>query len=417
MLERLKNIDHFTRNVILVFVGSFLANFSALLYQLLIAHKLTPADFAAFNSLLAIFSIISAPLATIQLPVARFCAEFNARNQPDSVRLFLSDLFKKVLVLSVATLFVFWLISINLLRTLKIPSLASGYILAFMLASTWLIPVLAGGVQGLEFFSWLTASVLASGILKLALAFVFIVLGYKIAGALGAFLLSNLAAIGIYYYPLRNLISFGAAKERIDYKEMFAFLFPVAIAQFCFLTLVSTDLILVKYYFNPEDSGIYSLAQMVGKIFLFLPQAIGIVMFPKTSGLNAQNKDTLHILKESLLYVSGLCISAVLLYNLFPAFILKVLTGKVYSESIFLGRMFSVSMSFFTLLYILFTYFLSIKDLRFLKYLTLFTVLQCLGIILFHNNLFQVQLVLCLNAIVLFLIHLCLVVSLKRRVT
>jgi len=70
IFKHLKNIDHYTRNIILVFVGTLLANFTALLYQLLIAHKLTPADFAAFNSLLAIFSVISAPLATVQVPVA-----------------------------------------------------------------------------------------------------------------------------------------------------------------------------------------------------------------------------------------------------------------------------------------------------------------------------------------------------------
>jgi len=327
----------------------------------------------------------------------------------------LSDLSRKTAFLSVATLFIFWLVSVYLIRVLKIDSLASGYFLALLLASTWLIPVFAGGVQGLELFGWLTASVLISGILKLLMAFVFLILGYKIAGALGALLLSNIAAIAIYYYPLRSRISLAAVKERIGYKEAFSFLIPVAIAQFCFYFLVGIDLILVKYYFSPEDSGIYSLAQMVGKIFLFLPLAIGIVMFPKTSGLNSQNKETLHILNRSLLYAGGLCILAALVYNLFPAFFLNILTGKANPESILLGRMFSVSMSFFTLLYILYTYLLSIKDFRFLKYLFIFTLFQYLCIAIFHYNLFQVQLILCLNGLVLFLVHLGLVLTLRKK--
>ena len=173
--------------------------------------------------------------------------------------------------------------------------------------------------------------------------------------------------------------------------------------------LVSFDMVLVKYYFLPEESGLYALAQMAGKIFLFLPAAICIVMFPKTAGLKAKNLDTTATLKRSLLYAAILCILASLAYNLFPGFTLKILTGKVFPESIILGRLFSISMSFFTLLFILITYFISLKDLRFLKYLVFFTLLQFLAIGLFHKSLIQVQLILCLNAILLFGINFTLV--------
>jgi O-antigen/teichoic acid export membrane protein len=168
-------------------------------------------------------------------------------------------------------------------------------------------------------------------------------------------------------------------------------------------------MVLVKYYFNPEESGVYSLAQMVGKIFLFLPGAISVVMFPRVSGLKAKNQDTNTTLKRSLLYTGILVTGAGFFYNLFPHFVLMVLTGKVYLESVSLGRLFSVSMSFFTLLFILITYLLSIKDLRFIKYLVLFTLLQIWAITLFHKTLISVQLILCLNAILLFFIHLNLV--------
>lgn len=169
---------------------------------------------------------------------------------------------------------------------------------------------------------------------------------------------------------------------------------------------VNSDMVLVKYYFSPQDSGLYSLAQMVGKIFLFLPGAISLVMFPKTTGLNAKNMDTVSILKKSIMYVFGLCILSVLFYNSFPYLVLKILTGKSYPESIMLGRLFSISMSFFALLYILLMYFLSVKDLRFIKYLVFFTALQLIAIGFLHKNLLQVQLVLCINAMLLFCIHL-----------
>lgn len=405
----LKNIDAFNKDIIIVFIATSLANFLNLLYQLLIAHRLSPSEFAAFNSLLSIFMVISSPLGTIQIAVAKYSAEFNAHNQISKLKFFLSDLFKKTSVLAVSTLLIFWLSSAYIMNSLKIPSVASGYILALLLASIWLAPVFAGGVQGLALFGWLSSASVIMGVLKLVLAFVFILLGYNIAGALGALLASSLIGLVIYYFPLRRYICLKAIKEDIRYKEIFIYLFPVGITYFCFMNLVNSDMVLVKYYFSPQDSGLYSLAQMVGKIFLFLPGAISLVMFPKTSGLNAKNMDTVSILKKSIMYVFGLCILSVLFYNSFPYLVLKILTGKSYPESIMLGRLFSISMSFFALLYILLMYFLSVKDLRFIKYLVFFTALQLITIGFLHKNLLQVQLVLCINAMLLFCIHLALV--------
>lgn len=400
------NIGAFNKNIIIVFVGTSLVNFLNLLYQLLLAHKLSVSDFAAFNTLLSIYVVVSSPLTTIQTAVTKYTAEFNSHNQISKLRFLLSDLFKRTSLLAISTFLVFWFASIYIMNSLKISSVSCTYILAILLASTWLLPVFAGGIQGLELFGWFSSVAVLTGVLKLGLAFILIVLGYNIAGALGALLASSLVGLIIYYFPLRRYISLAAIKEDINYKEIFIYLFPVAITYFCFMNLVNFDMVLVRYFFRPYDSGFYSLAQMVGKIFLFLPGAISIVMFPRTSGLNAKNMNTLSILKRAVLYVLGLCILSVLFYNFFPSLVLKILTGKAYPESIILGRLFSISMSFFALLYVFIMYFLSVKDLRFIKYLVLFTALQFFAIVLWHRSLIQIQFVLCINAILLFFIHL-----------
>ncbi|MEI6632113.1 MAG: hypothetical protein WCL25_05825, partial [bacterium] len=191
----------------------------------------------------------------------------------------------------------------------------------------------------------------------------------------------------------------------VDFKKIFVYLFPVAVNSFCFIILVSSDMVLVKLFFSSEEAGFYSLAQMLGKIFLFLPAAISIVLLPRASGLHAQNSDTTLTLKKSIIYALILGSVATAGYNLFPGLALNILSGKALAESILLGRFFSVSMTFFMLISILTMYFLSIEDLRFIKYLVFFTLLQLLGIFVFHKSLIQVQLVMCVNAALLFIIH------------
>jgi O-antigen/teichoic acid export membrane protein len=208
------------------------------------------------------------------------------------------------------------------------------------------------------------------------------------------------------FLALRNYLVWKPPEEQLNYREILAYLLPVAVSNFLVINLVSFDMVLVRYFFTADESGLYALAQIVGKIFLFLPSAISIVMFPRVSCLNAQSALTIPTLRKSLFYTLGLCLTAGLGYNFFPGFTLKVLTGKAASQVIGLGRLFSISMTLFALLAVLVTYFLSLKDFRFLKYLALSAILQFLAIVLFHRNLAEVQLILCFNAGLLFLVHL-----------
>lgn len=404
MTRFIKNIDSFSKNIILVFAGTSLVNIFNLLYQILIAHRLKPSDFAAFNALLSIFVLFSMPLATLQMAVAKYSAGFIAQNQIKKVRVLLSSLLKKTFIFAALTFFIFCFISFYIIDKLKIPSVLSGYLLALLLALCWMTPVFSGGLQGLELFKWFMSVSVITGALKLLLAFIFIWLGFNIAGALGALLFASLAGLIISFFPLRHFFSFRIIEDTIDFKEIFLYLFPVIISYFCFMSLVNSDMILVKYFFSPQDAGVYSLAHVLGKIFLFLPGAISIVMFPRVSLLNAQNKETVSTLKKSLSYGLLLSMVAIIVYNIIPVFILKILTGKAPLESIRLGRIFSISMSFYALLFIFISYFLSLKDMRFIKYLVLFSIVQFSAIILFHRTLLQVQLILCANAIILFFI-------------
>jgi len=406
MIKYIKNIDAFGKNVILVFLGTSVANLFNLLFQLLIAHRLSLVDFAAFNSLLSIFMIIGTPLGTLQAALAKYSAEFKAKEQLKKVKSLLSSFFIKAVILAVLTFFIFYFARFYITDKLKIFSATSGYILAILVAVSWFSPMFSGGLQGLELFKWLMAVALITGALKLVLVFIFIQLGFNVSGALGAWSISLLAGYAIAYFPLRNFLSFKREQDQVNFKEILLYLLPVAISYLCYASLVNMDMVLVRYLFTAQNSGLYSLAQMMGKIFLFLPGAISIVMFPRASGLNAQNIDTGSTLKRSLLYASILCISAALIYNLFPNLVLNILTGKTSAESIALGRLFSVSMSFFALSFILINYFLSLKDLRFIKYLVLFTLAQLLGIIFFHRSLVQVQMIIVVNAILLFSAHL-----------
>ncbi|MBU1870482.1 MAG: oligosaccharide flippase family protein, partial [Candidatus Omnitrophica bacterium] len=257
----LKKFDSFTRNIIIVFAGTSLANIFGLLFQLLIAHRLAAADFAAFNAMLSIFVILSTPLSTLQLAVAKYSSGFSARGEEMKLRFFLSGFLRRLILFSIVTSLIFLVFSFPLLEKLKISSVSCSYILSGLIAVSWLAPLFTGACQGLELFGWLTTSTVAGGAMKLTLAFIFIGLGFGIAGTIGALLLSSLCGIIIFYIPLKKLFIWHKIKEEIKYKEVLVYLLPLASSNLCFMALVNSDMLLVRYFFSAFDSGLYALGR------------------------------------------------------------------------------------------------------------------------------------------------------------
>jgi len=116
-------------------------------------------------------------------------------------------------------------------------------------------------------------------------------------------------------------------------------------------------------------------------------------MFPKLTSSQGQEERRLSILTKSLLIAAVLCGVAVITGLFFPSLIIRVLTGKIYSECILLVRIFCIDMSFFALILILIYYHLSSHRRSFLYSLFLLTLTQIGLIVLFHETLSQVLII------------------------
>jgi len=272
-----------------------------------------------------------------------------------------------------------------------------------------ILPIISGSLQGLEKFYWMGSISFVGGIAKVLATVLFLKLGWMVYGALAGFLASALLSMFLSFLPIKDMLLFLKNRligEELNFKEMYFYLIPTILFTLSITTLTNIDMVLVKHYFSAVDAGYYAVAQIIGKIIFFLPGAIVIVMFPRVSSLHAQDKEHLDVLKKALIFAAGLCLSGLIFYNLFPAFTLNLLTGKPYSESIQLGRLFCIAMSFFSLTNLLSFYHLSISNFKFIKYLIIFTLLQIVAIAMFHQSLQMVLMILSINAAILFFINL-----------
>lgn len=421
-LKKIRRGDELLKHISWVFVATSLGSVFSLFYQLYMVRNLTPIEYGVLNSLVGLLMIISVPTGTLQTAITKFISTFHARHQWGKIRTFLFMLTKKVSIFGLIFFIIITLSSKRIASFLQMTEIAPVVAVGVIMLVTIIVPLTLGGLQGLQLFQSFGLSVVISGGLKLIMGIVLVSLGFKVMGALTAYIISSIAMFFLSFFPLKRYV----ARERklsavsvannnndesgkVEFKELYKYFIPVTIVLLCFMGLVNGDIILVKHFFSPLEAGFYSIAQMAGKIILFLPGAVTIVMFPKVSNLYAQKKSTLHVLKKSLVITGLLCGGASLFCILYPSFIIRILSGGEYSESIALVWLFSIAMLFFALAYNLVFYQLSIHRKNFIYPLVFFAVLQTVLFIIFHQTLSQVLYILCGIAVLLFITNLWLV--------
>jgi O-antigen/teichoic acid export membrane protein len=261
-------------------------------------------------------------------------------------------------------------------------------------------PIPWGGLQGLQKFGLLAFNLMLNGGLKLFVGVLLVAGGWGVLGAMGSIAIAYVVTTFLSLL----LVEFSMKKESRSVEpqadlseghpsslsEAYRYFLPVGMTLLCFMILTQIDLILVKHLFTPVEAGYYSIAQMVGKIILFLPLPVVMVMFPKVTLLDAQKKETLPVLIRSLVVAGAFCALGILISHLFPDRITKMLTGKLYPECLPLIRFFSINMTFFSLTYILLNYHLAIHRNLFLYPLIVLALLQIVAIALFHETMIEV---------------------------
>ncbi len=396
----------FAKELLLLFIAINIVNFSNSIYTLIMARMLGPAEFSLFASLISIFLILSSLISTIQTVTTKYVSNYFAEKDYKSISNFFFDSFKKITLICLIFFIIFILASKQIALFLNAASPIPIIVLGSMVFISIFVSLSRGTLQGIQNFFHLSLNLVIDAILRLVIGILLVYLGFKSSGAIGSSSISGFLAILISFIPLNFIFKNRNKVKDINFFEVYKYSIPVLIASVCFFTLISFDLVLVKHFFNELNAGQYSAASTMGKIVIFIPGAVGLVMFPKVAEYHKKSLSSIDILKKSLLVTLILCGGVTICYFLFPNFLIRVMFGKVYENSAYLIKFFGIVMTFFALNNILILYNLSIEKFKFLFPTFFFTILQIILIYLFHGSLIQVILILLFNSIVLFITNL-----------
>ena len=172
--------------------------------------------------------------------------------------------------------------------------------------------------------------------IKFILTFIFVYLGFGVVGASIAYVIAvfftfllSLIFVEKKIFPIfrTKVISIKSNKELVMYS------IPLVLNTFVFLVILWTDTIMLGYFKNASDVGIYNAALPTAQLMLVIPNALVVLFLPILSELYAQEKTHMFssLYKTITKWIFGINLALLIIFVAFSREILTVLFGKEYS--------------------------------------------------------------------------------------
>ncbi len=393
MIEKAKNIiKHpliFGSGVLVI--GNLIANFFNFLFNLFMSRSITVSEYGIFAS---IMSIIAFPVligSAINPVVVRFAGDYFAKKDFASLRGLYIQIKKLLLVIGVIVFLLFLIFIPTIGNFFHITDQRILFITDIIIFTALINVVNLAFLQAKLAFGFQVIVSLCNAILKLCIGIILIFLGYSVLGATYAILFAGLTGYIVSFIPLKFVFDKKIALPSIPKKELFLYGFPSSIALLGLTSFISSDIILVKHFFDPHQAGLYAGLSLIGRVIFFVSAPIATVMFPIIVQKHSKNENYTNTFKLSLLLVIFPSLILTAFYSIFPhqaiMFFLKREDYLAISPYIV---PFSIFITFYGILAILSNFYLSINKTKIFIPIIIGAIAQIVFIYFIHQNFFQI---------------------------
>ncbi len=395
------------RGMSVVAVFTLLASGVNYASNLVFSRLLDPVGFGELTTLLALAVILVIPTGAAQTVIAERIAHHAHAGNEERVRYLVRHAIAHVGVIAFAIAAVLGVSVPVIVDLLDLRQPGPVIALAVFVFFGFLQPVALGVLQGLERYGAFGAMQLAIAVSRIALGVPWVLAGGGAGGAIGGHALGVAVVLAGTAWLTRDLIlgrGTGAAKSglkrRIDVRTASA-----SGAFVAFAVLSNLDLLLAKLFLSPVDVGIYAAISTVGKIVLFLPMAVSVVLVPNAAKLKREEGSGASVLRTAALAVVGSVLIAAVPMALLPGTVVELMFGPEYAAAADGVLPIVVAGGALSMVYLLVVYVVAIADRRWGWLLALGVVLQAGGIAAFHGSPAEVATVQAIVAVVVLLVN------------
>lgn len=371
------------------------------LCHMFVGRRLGPADYGIFAAMNSLSLSVVVVAGVIQTVVTNYVARLRSTEAVAEIGALLTYLLKRLLPWGIGSAVALSLLSWPLATFLQLPSVVPVVVMSLFLVPMAVLPAVNGVQRGLQRFGALGCTQISVAVFRLVVAVGLINLGLGASGAVSSFPISSTGAFVLGMLLLSDVLRQRGPAVSLKMERLAEYSFHAALAMICFTILTNIDVILVKSRFTPTESGLYSAVATLGKITLWLPGAVVMLLFPKAAEQHARGKSTVGLLRKSMLIVCLLCGATTTTFFVFSSLIMRVCFGVQYATNASLLGFYGLAMTIYSLVNVWLNYFLAMREKRY-SYVLLFGAgLLLVSLALFGSTLSHIVTILIGDALML----------------
>lgn len=391
-----KLLDKAIRNPLLsgsaiVFIGSLFANLLNFFFNLFMSRNLSLENYGVLASLISVMSLFGFSAAAIVPTAVRFAGSYFAKGDLPMVRGFFFKI-SKTLFFTGFSIFIFFILFRNTIgHFFKINDEFLILLVGLNIFIGFISVVNQALLQAKLDFAFLSIITFIGTFSKFLFGVVLVYAGFAVSGAIWAFFVAGVLPYLIGFIRLPFLFNVELKKTPVSFSTLLGYGGPAMLALLGLTSFISTDIILVKHFFAPQEAGIYATLSLVGRVIFFFSAPVGTVMFPLIVQKHAKKESYKIIFKLSLFLVFIASALLTLFYFLFPEFTLYLFSNKNESVSAApLVGLFGIYITVYSLLTIITNFYLSIKETRVFFPILIGALLQATLIWFYHKSFLEV---------------------------
>lgn len=385
MINKLKNfIGHplFTGSAIMV-IGHNIFNVGQFIYYFLTIRLLNTSQYGDLAAIISILGIIGIIQLAFGLTIIKFIASQKTKPAISNLIKWFNywGLFAGAVAASVLLVLSPFISSfLNLTE----PNIL--YVFSPMLLLLVIIYIYRSILQGLLKFKIYVASLIVDVVVRIVATVLLIILGTALFGAVIGMLIGMVSGFVATRLALTPYLS-GKRGKKPEITPLLKYSFPVFMQGLAFTSLYSTDILLVKHFFSPQDAGTYAYLSVLGRIALFCTSPITSTMFPIIAKRFTNGQPYHRIFYLCLLFVTSISLFVVILFKLIPDIPISLLNKSEGGEILW---WFGLFMALLGVALLFIQFYLSISESRPVWFFVLAAVLQAILIWFIHPSLLAV---------------------------
>jgi stage V sporulation protein B len=249
----------------------------------------------------------------------------------------LSEIKKILLYISLTLAIILSVASIFLKNFFHFNSVAPIILVGVLVVVSGLITMRSAFLIGTKQFKIFSFNTILNAVLRLIFAVLFVIIGWRVFGAISGLLIAQLVVLVYLYYKTRKNINFiplgqTVFTERVGRELKFGLM--VLAVMFTVTFFYSADVLFAKRLFIAEAAGGYSGIATIARIIYFISgPAIGVLFASVGVGRHEENE---RLAKKALIVVGVVGLGCLFLFSFFPSLVVQLSLGKNYLNYSFL---------------------------------------------------------------------------------